>query len=781
MEVVDQSKSPLRVAALSLAFLSPAIAYMTIVFSGGNTLLFEDGLLAQFPFRVFLRNAFVNGFSPQWMPNSACGISLLAEGQSGICFPATQIIYRLFSAEVGWIIEILLAQSVAFALCYFSLRQFRFSRVGSLFGSSVYTFCTYAFVATGIPAIMWSYSLLPGIFLASDLFVERRPFAFVYLMIAISLLFLTGHPVMIVYIGMIIAVFLVVHIVRERPTLKTIRKIGPLLFALLGAVLAAMIIASPQLLPILHELPFSARTTGTGMSLETLQNTMHLSPVWAPLSLFPTPPRWGEGGFWSIDLRYPFYALFLGFVGMLFGTQAPRKKYFIFLCIFSILMALGPYIGLWKIVHSLPGLNQLRYPFRWLFFLPLCVSYFSAHGLDHLLTLSDGFRPEGAGRILKSILVVGLTIAAVLVIVFTREFALKTGTALESWPWLTGLLWMSAIGMVIAAFLSLTKGSVQRGLVLGATLTVVSLFATIAYVVQDPMVIRNLETFGRKGDDLPNKPQTFRTSTDLSSYNVWMTNSIRRHYNYIPNLSILNGTLSTGYYFSFFPYWSANVSAWAQEALKGDLKRRTFLDLSSARWLFPADGLIFEKAAFPKESFMGAEAYRNPSALERARIVPSYRLFSNEQDLVSYLGSSKEFDPRRELAILRQDAEAWNLHSDTGGQKANALQPKATIVAERPDRIEIELGQAVTKAAFLVLSDTYYPGWKALVDGVEKKILRVNYAFRGIQLPAGAKHVVFSFDPLVPDAALPLPTVILGAICAGLYFRHFLIMRRRTG
>jgi hypothetical protein len=771
----------MRRAALFLIFFSPALAFCAFYSNNGTTLLFEDGLLAQFPFRVFLRNAFINGYSPQWMPNSACGISLLAEGQSGICFPATQIIYRLFSAEAGWIIEIISAQAVAFALCYLFLRQFRLRRIGALFGAFVYAFSAFAFSATNVPALMWSYSLLPGIFLACNLFLERRPFAFVYVVIIFSLLFLIGHPVMMIYIGMIIAVFHAVQIIRERPNAKNFREIGTLLLALTGAVLAAMIIASPQLLPIVHEFPFSARTTGAGITLETLQNTMHLNPIWAALSLFPTPPRWGEWGFWSNHIRFPFYALFLGFIGMLSGAPAHRRGYFIFLCVFSVLMALGPYVGLWKIVHSLPGLSHLRFPFRWLFFLPICVSFFSARGADYLINAPVAFPSLYFRRILKSILAGGVVAGILFFIRFHNELLQHTQRALECTPWLTCLLLICSLGMVIAAFRSLTQSTARSGLALGIFFTVISLFATFAFQSRDPMVIRNLGMIGWRGDNLPSEPQQYRTSSALLPYDVWMTDTIRRHYPYTPNLTILNGTLATGYYFSFFPYWSANISAWCQDALGGDHKKQIYLNLSSAKWLFIAEDSLSEKLAFPTESFKGMKAYKNTGALPRASVVFSSRLFPNESDLVAFLESSNDFEPRQCLAILKQDAEAWNSQYDADHLKTAAIPPKASIVAERPDRIEIELEQAAPMRAFLVLSDTYYPGWRALVDGVEKKVVRANYAFRGIQLPQGAKHVVFYFDPLVPDAALPLPTLFLATIGVAMCLRNCLFKKRKTG
>jgi uncharacterized membrane protein YfhO len=53
-----------------------------------------------------------------------------------------------------------------------------------------------------------------------------------------------------------------------------------------------------------------------------------------------------------------------------------------------------------------------------------------------------------------------------------------------------------------------------------------------------------------------------------------------------------------------------------------------------------------------------------------------------------------------------------------------------------------------SETAFLVLSDTLYPGWQAAVDGQEVSILRANYLLRAVQVPAGEHEVVFKYRPL---------------------------------
>jgi hypothetical protein len=50
--------------------------------------------------------------------------------------------------------------------------------------------------------------------------------------------------------------------------------------------------------------------------------------------------------------------------------------------------------------------------------------------------------------------------------------------------------------------------------------------------------------------------------------------------------------------------------------------------------------------------------------------------------------------------------------------------------------------------AFLVISETYYPGWKADIDGAATKIYRANYAFRALAIPAGSHRVRIYYSPL---------------------------------
>ena len=60
----------------------------------------------------------------------------------------------------------------------------------------------------------------------------------------------------------------------------------------------------------------------------------------------------------------------------------------------------------------------------------------------------------------------------------------------------------------------------------------------------------------------------------------------------------------------------------------------------------------------------------------------------------------------------------------------------------------VQIRARLSTPGILVLTDSYYPGWKVFVDGAQKKLLRANHFFRAVELPAGNHSVEFVYDPL---------------------------------
>ena len=68
-----------------------------------------------------------------------------------------------------------------------------------------------------------------------------------------------------------------------------------------------------------------------------------------------------------------------------------------------------------------------------------------------------------------------------------------------------------------------------------------------------------------------------------------------------------------------------------------------------------------------------------------------------------------------------------------------------TLVSYRSEKIVIQANAA--NDAFLLLSDTYYPGWRCAIDGVNVPIFITDFLFRGVHLPPGNHEIVFSYQP----------------------------------
>lgn len=71
---------------------------------------------------------------------------------------------------------------------------------------------------------------------------------------------------------------------------------------------------------------------------------------------------------------------------------------------------------------------------------------------------------------------------------------------------------------------------------------------------------------------------------------------------------------------------------------------------------------------------------------------------------------------------------------------------KVEFLSESDNRLSLRV--EATENSILVLSDTYYPGWKGFVDGKEEMVLNANYNFRAVVLMAGTHQVEFVYDPL---------------------------------
>ncbi len=182
------------------------------------------------------------------------------------------------------------------------------------------------------------------------------------------------------------------------------------------------------------------------------------------------------------------------------------------------------------------------------------------------------------------------------------------------------------------------------------------------------------------------------------------------------------------------------------------------LDLLGVRYLIyrgtPPDGYTPRRVA---EDYWIAE---NPRAMPRAFVPRRIETVA---------------DPAQRLRLLAGDAfdPAEVAYVETPVAVPAPARGTATIVTEVPNRIEIEAD--LETSGLIVLSDLFYPGWRATVDGEPAEILRVNHALRGVVAGAGRHGVEFSYAPASTARGIRLMLAALAGIAV------WVISLRRVG
>lgn len=170
-----------------------------------------------------------------------------------------------------------------------------------------------------------------------------------------------------------------------------------------------------------------------------------------------------------------------------------------------------------------------------------------------------------------------------------------------------------------------------------------------------------------------------------------------------------------------------------------------------------------------KLAYQGSDAwiYRVTRALPRVFLVPRVVAAPDPPTALRML-ADQTFDAREAAIVIGEQTAAQtglSTNNSLGAPEANA-----TIVSDRLNAVEIEA--ATSCPAMLVFNDSWAPGWKAYVDGIQQPVLRANYTFRGVILQEGQHRVVFLYRP---------PVLLVGLAVSGVTLLLLVIFYARIG
>ncbi len=202
---------------------------------------------------------------------------------------------------------------------------------------------------------------------------------------------------------------------------------------------------------------------------------------------------------------------------------------------------------------------------------------------------------------------------------------------------------------------------------------------------------------------------------------------------------------------------------------KFEQKLSTLLNLASVKYVLSltdiedAGGDTEHRFKLAYQSDNHIRVYENRNAAPRAYLVQDAKFVKSADEALAEIQSSS-FDPSKTV-ILEEGTDAntsktgsslETIDANSSNKKQAAIsnsqnQPGTDYEAVKsfdlPNSNSISIETDSPNEGWLVLTDIYYPGWNAYVDGAKAEIRRANFAFRAIKIESGKHTIKFAYEP----------------------------------
>ena len=198
-----------------------------------------------------------------------------------------------------------------------------------------------------------------------------------------------------------------------------------------------------------------------------------------------------------------------------------------------------------------------------------------------------------------------------------------------------------------------------------------------------------------------------------------------------------------------------------------DDKNNELLNLANVKYIFSQTNSVPPPGRLDLiQEAEGIRLYRNPQCLPRLQFYGQWEVVPDRQQILARM-TADAFDPREMVFLEEQPRIAL--------ASSNAV---ATITVERYANCRVVVRINASHDGVLLLADTWYPGWKARVDGHATPLYRADYVLRATEVTAGEHLVEFYFQPLTFLLGLAISVVAtVGVILFALLKRRQRINR----
>ncbi len=750
----------------------------------GEAFFWGTPLLQFVPWQRMAAEMWRSGHLPLWNPLVGCGAPLAANYQAAAFYPLN-VLYLLLRAEVALTWTTALHLALAGWGMYRWGRAVGLGRFAALIGALALEGSGFLVARVALfPSMAFTFPWIAVWLWRGEMLVQRRRFSDVlWLGLALGLGLLAGHAQTAFYGGVLLAAYLVFRVVQEargrrrgaggrdsRITHHASRFTSYVLRSLVLVTLSLILglaLAAIQLLPT-AELMFQSQRSGGvdyGFAVTSSLWPWRLITFMAP-DFFGNPGHgtyWGYGTYWE-DAAYVGLLPLLLAVGVTLRVvfrrikgsekqafaEAGMARFWAMCAIVALVLALGQNTPIFPFLFwYVPTFNLFQAPARWLAVTTVALAALASLAAQRWPAGRLRQRRGALGIVFGAALLIAGVAAPRLVpderIVTFGAATLRLGATLVvvgvlTLVWREKPWWRAAVVAFILLDLLLfgwpLVPTVDRSLYQGSTKAAAFLAeadAARVYWPADP-AHRNREY------DAENRVKFgYLRFGDFGPRDVGYWQGMREAV--LPNVGMLDGVASAN---NFDPLLVGRYVDLLSVARTSHLLRVMGVThvMSDQPW----------PDAEPIYTTDSATLYRLSDALGRAWIVPNATqvLF----DKVPTVFSDPEFDPT--FAVLLEQKSLSDLHLPV----SPFADWQILSLHDGPNRVTIRA--ALDAPGYLVLADTWYPGWRATVDGEPAELLRANYGFRAVWLEAGEHTVEMVYRPtsVLAGGALSLASVV---------------------
>ena len=685
--------------------------------------MWEDFLYQYYPWRNFAAVSLASGELPLWNPYTFNGMPFQADIQTAL-FYIPNLLLTLFvrgehlpfyALEVHNVLHFAIA-----AICmYYLAKQYGLKNWSALFSGLVFGLSgfliTHAIHQTFVCQVAW----LPLIVLLFRKALLQRSFVSMILGGALlSQAVLAGSPQLSLYIFFFLFVlflFEFISLSRSQGFMPSL----PMAPIAAGFIIIAVALSAIQLLPTTELAGYSQRAE------ITYQKSLDGSLTWEQLITLVAPKFfgtmtaqgvtfWGPGGYG----QYIETCLYIGIAGLVFTLLAlplirrnPGVAFYSGVLLFALLYALGDSFILHKFFfHLVPGFEKFRNPGRMALMFTFAGALLSGFGLQRLLDLAeeDKRRLQGAFALVAAI--------GVLVWMVVQFGALQPTNDLRLYEQVHAIATGAATTMLLitlavcATLFLLIRGKIPpiAGVVVLCLIQYIDI--SLFGFNQNNAALNPKDYYGRTAEIVKflkdeGKHEYFRVNSREKG-----TMLLDRNQGMVDRIFLMEGYTPLGLQRAYLP-----GKDWDQVR-----------DMLNAKYRIVVD-----------EQQRTMNLARSITYLPRAYFVYRTRVIKEEPKVRAFM-EGDGFDPAT-MIVLEEDPES-SLPDTTHTTEWSAVITSYSLNA-------ITLSVSTPKDGYLVMSEIYYPGWHAYVDGNSSKVYQADWSLRTVQIPAGTHNVEMCFEP----------------------------------